>query len=198
MAGKAERTRQFIIEKASHLFNKKGFHGTSMSDILGATGLAKGGVYGNFNSKEEIVKEAFLFSFKKVTEELSIRIRGAATAPEKLISVLDYYYNYNTRGPIDGGCPIVNYTTHASDDSLPELRNVTAQAVRTMLSTIEHILIKGVQYNQLRKDLDCKLAARVVYSRIEGALMLSKALQDDHYLNGLLDELKKEILKWKT
>lgn len=197
MITKAERTRQFIIEKASHLFNKKGFHGTSMNDILSATGLAKGGVYGNFASKEEIVKEAFLYSFKQVSEELSSRIRSRSNAPDKLISVIDYYYNYNSRSPIEGGCPVVNYTTHA-DETLPELRAVTAMAVKTMLTTIEHILIKGKEYKQLRNDLDTQLASRVIYSRIEGALMLSKAFQDDQILNGLLDELKKEILKWRV
>ncbi|RZK05397.1 MAG: TetR/AcrR family transcriptional regulator, partial [Flavobacterium sp.] len=43
---KSEQTKQFIIEKAAPIFNKKGFAGTSMNDILEATGLAKGGVYG--------------------------------------------------------------------------------------------------------------------------------------------------------
>ncbi|MCR6640468.1 MAG: TetR family transcriptional regulator [Sporocytophaga sp.] len=43
MESKAEKTKALIIEKAAHAFNKKGFHGTSMNDILEVTGLAKGG-----------------------------------------------------------------------------------------------------------------------------------------------------------
>jgi TetR/AcrR family transcriptional repressor of nem operon len=64
---KAERTRQFIIEKAAPIFNQKGVAGTSMSDIMEATKLAKGGLYGNFESKEEICVEAY----KYLTECLS-------------------------------------------------------------------------------------------------------------------------------
>ena len=48
---KGEKTRQMIIEKAAPLFNKNGYAGTSLSDIMKVTGLAKGGLYGNFKTK---------------------------------------------------------------------------------------------------------------------------------------------------
>ncbi len=45
---KAEKTKQFILEKAAVLFNQNGYAGTSMDDIMKATGLSKGALYGNF------------------------------------------------------------------------------------------------------------------------------------------------------
>ena len=59
MTTKAERTRQFIIEASAPIINKKGVAGTSLTDIMEATKLAKGGIYGNFENKEEICKEIF-------------------------------------------------------------------------------------------------------------------------------------------
>ena len=56
---KAERTRQYIIEKTAPIFNKKGYAGTSLSDMTGATGLTKGSIYGNFNDKDEVALAAF-------------------------------------------------------------------------------------------------------------------------------------------
>jgi AcrR family transcriptional regulator len=38
---KAEKTKQFIIEKTAPLFNTKGYNSTSLSDITQATGLTK-------------------------------------------------------------------------------------------------------------------------------------------------------------
>ena len=35
---RSERTRQLIIESAAPIFNKKGYAGTSMSDLTTATG----------------------------------------------------------------------------------------------------------------------------------------------------------------
>ncbi len=192
MQTKAERTRFYIIEKASHLFNKKGFHGTSMSEILEATGLAKGGVYGNFKSKEELVIEAFEYSFRKVADEQTIRIKSKNNAVDKLITIIEYYYDYPEKSPIEGGCPMLNYTSH-SDDSLPELKKAVARAIKIMLETIQKIIEKGQKYGQIDPSMDAAFAADVFYSRIEGALMLAKATSDTPKLNRLLDELKESV-----
>lgn len=192
MLTKSERTRLYIIEKASHIFNKKGFHGTSMSDILEATGLAKGGVYGNFKSKEEIVIEAFEYSFRKVADEQTIRIKAKDNAIDKLISIIDYYYDYPENSPTEGGCPMLNYTSH-SDDSLPELKKAVGRAIRIMLDTIQKIIEKGQKYKQINSSIDAELAADLFYSRIEGALMLAKATGNTAKLNRLLEEMTKEV-----
>ena len=53
---KAEKTRQFNNESTAELFNKKGYAGTSLSDISEATGLTKGSIYGNFENKDDVAK----------------------------------------------------------------------------------------------------------------------------------------------
>ena len=54
MSSKGDQTRRNIIEKSLHLFSVKGYFNTSINDILQATGLTKGGLYGHFASKEDI------------------------------------------------------------------------------------------------------------------------------------------------
>jgi len=51
---KGDRTRQAIIEAATHLFVEQGFHGTSMRQIAQRARIALGGIYNHFQSKEEI------------------------------------------------------------------------------------------------------------------------------------------------
>ena len=51
---KAEKTKEFIIEKSAPIFNKKGYAGTSLADIMEATNLTKGSIYGNFENKDEL------------------------------------------------------------------------------------------------------------------------------------------------
>lgn len=51
---KGERTRQEILQAAHQLFLKNGFHGTSMRQIAQVTGIAVGGIYNHFASKDEI------------------------------------------------------------------------------------------------------------------------------------------------
>ncbi len=51
---KGERTRSAIIDAAYQLFLHNGFHGTSMRDIAEAVGIALGGIYNHFATKEDI------------------------------------------------------------------------------------------------------------------------------------------------
>ena len=191
---KAERTRALIIEQAAHLFNKKGYSGTSMQDVLDATGLAKGGIYGHFSSKEEIAVEAFEFASGQVLRELGTRIKSQENAHTKLIAIINYYYNFLDHSPIEGGCPILNYSAHMGD-VIPELQKSILLAVNKMLQSIAGIVEKGKHYKQVQATVDPKAFADLFYSRIEGAIMLAKVTGDRDKLNRLLDDLKQYIKK---
>jgi AcrR family transcriptional regulator len=54
-ATKGERTRDRVIQAAYRLFIEKGYHGTSMRRIAEQAGLALGGIYNHFASKEDIL-----------------------------------------------------------------------------------------------------------------------------------------------
>lgn len=54
MLTKAERTKQFILETAAPIFNQKGISGANIDDVLAATKLTKGCLYGHFESKEDL------------------------------------------------------------------------------------------------------------------------------------------------
>ena len=76
---KSERTRQYILEKTAPVFNQYGFEGASLSRLQQVTGLTKGSLYGNFSDKEQIAKEALLFSMAKVREFVGARLAKEKT-----------------------------------------------------------------------------------------------------------------------
>ena len=53
-ATKGERTRAALLDASYKLFISQGYHGTSMRDIADAAGLALGGIYNHFATKEDI------------------------------------------------------------------------------------------------------------------------------------------------
>ncbi|MBA4383102.1 MAG: hypothetical protein C0410_00045 [Anaerolinea sp.] len=57
---KGERTRQAVIEAAHQLFVDQGFAATSMRQIAEKAGLALGGIYNHFPTKESIFSEVIL------------------------------------------------------------------------------------------------------------------------------------------
>src|ERR1700678_1948300 len=61
---KGEQTRRRIVEAAAPIFNKRGYEGASLSELMEATGLKKGGIYRHFSSKEELAAEAFDYTWE--------------------------------------------------------------------------------------------------------------------------------------
>jgi len=50
------QTRQMLLESALALFGEKGFHATSVQEIVKSAGLTKGAFYHHFASKEDVLR----------------------------------------------------------------------------------------------------------------------------------------------
>lgn len=192
MATKAAKTREYIIEKAAPLFNTKGYAGTSMNDIMAATGLAKGGLYGNFRNKDEIAAAAFEYSYQRLKEDLGARVGPKKSALEKLYAILQYYRNYTVNPPIEGGCPLMN-TGLDADDSYPFLKKKAREALLEMLQTLQRIIKKGIDQGEINPGLEVKKEAEIIYAQIEGGIMMAKVADDVTLLNRMLDNIREHI-----
>lgn len=53
---RAEITRQAILDGAAIAFDRTGFHGTSLTDVVGHAGVTKGALYFHFSSKEALAQ----------------------------------------------------------------------------------------------------------------------------------------------
>lgn len=50
-----ELTRNALVEAATEVFARRGFHGASLEEIAEAAGFTRGAIYSNFSSKEELL-----------------------------------------------------------------------------------------------------------------------------------------------
>ena len=119
---KGERTRQRIVELAAPVFNRQGYVGASLRDLVDATGLEKGGIYNHFGSKELLAVEAYDFAMSRVTGHLARSQEGATDALDRLTRMIRAFGVTARRPAIEGGCPIMN-TAIECDDTHPELRD---------------------------------------------------------------------------
>src|SRR5215470_19589523 len=125
---KGEQTRERIIAKAAELFNQRGLEGTSLSDLMEATGLEKGGIYRHFASKEAVAAEAFDYAWDAAFRE---RLRDIENIPGSVDRLKHLITNFvERRSTIPGGCPLLN-TAVESDDGNPVLRERARQALRS-------------------------------------------------------------------
>lgn len=194
---KSEKTKQFIIAQSSAVFNTKGYTGTSMQDIMDVTGLTKGGIYGNFKSKEEIGFLVFEYNVKLVIDQVRQKIKAESNAPDKLLAIIKFYKNYYYRPPLEGGCPMLNLAIEA-DDTHPGFRLKVIEALNVLRDSIKNILHKGKKYGQIKDDLDVDHFSTLFLALIEGALMLSRTFQDPRDLNVCLSHLSAMVIDIKV
>ena len=185
---KAQNTKANIIRQAAELFNQKGYAGSSITDIMQATGLKKGGIYNHFTSKDELALQAFDYAFSLVRQILWERIAKEQNAIAKLKSMSSVYLDYIDQPPIPGGCPILN-TAIESDDTHPQLRDRARQAMDSWRNLIIKIVEKGIKKGEMRSDIEPDLIATILISTIEGAIMMSRLYQDPYYLQRAVDYL---------
>ena len=192
MPSKSDLTKLHIIEKAAPLFNRLGFAGTAMSDILAATGLTKGGIYGNFKSKDEIAAAAFEHSFQRMKATLTAAIIPQPTAVGRLLALLNFYHNYTLFPTIEGGCPVVNSAVEVRA-GFPALQKQVNDALQDMLDALQRIVDLGIARGELRADLLPRQEAELIYAQITGGMVMSRAANDPRHLNRLLDSLKRYV-----
>jgi len=189
---KSGRTRQYIIEKTAPVFNAKGYSGTSLSDLIEATGLTKGSIYGNFENKDEVAIAAFDYNFGNITALIRDRIREKDTAIEKLLVYPQTHRNLLKIPFLKAGCPLLNTSVDA-DDTHPLLRERAVKALNLWRSSIVKIIEHGIQTKEIRKDTNPTAFAAILISLTEGAVMQAKVTGKPAELNITMDFLEKMI-----
>jgi len=189
---KAEKTRQFIIEQTAELFNKKGYAGTSLSDITSATGLTKGSIYGNFENKDEVAKEVYLYNSKRLQNSFIGQLTSEMSTREKLFAIVDIYRKTWEINFSRGGCPHLNTAVEA-DDTMPFLKNEVSRNFEGWANQFSKILEKGKTQNEIIESIDSQKYAYQFIALIEGGILLSKTMNNKTHLFNALERIEKII-----
>jgi TetR/AcrR family transcriptional regulator, transcriptional repressor for nem operon len=171
------RTREHIIAQAAALFNRKGFAGASVSDVMEATGLKKGGIYRHFESKEALAVEAFDYSIQRMAERFVAALDGKESARERLSAILGVYSRIPEDPPVPGGCPILNASVE-HDDGNPLLRAHAREAMDGLRRLIRNTLRRGVEKGEVRPGVDAEAVASMIAASLEGGVMLARLYDD--------------------
>jgi TetR/AcrR family transcriptional regulator, transcriptional repressor for nem operon len=191
---KAERTRQFIVEKTAPIFNMKGYAGTSLSDLTEATGLTKGSIYGNFANKDEVALAVFDYNLSLLNGGLAEAISGSTNAIDKLLNMAIFYRSQFKNTMVRGGCPILNTAVEA-DDTHPLLKEKVSKVIKSWKKNIESIVTQGREKGEIRPDVDAARFAIEFIALIEGGVMLSKATGNISMLHNCISRIENIINK---
>lgn len=168
---KGEKTRQHVIETAARVLNRHGYAGSGMSELMRETGLAKGGLYRHFESKETLAVEAFRYAFATVYNLRFAHLESIPNAVDKLKGFVEGYASIAS--PIPGGCPILN-TGIENDDGNPALLKCAQDAFETTVKRLAGIIREGQRRKEIRPEIVPGEVALFIYCSLEGGIFASR------------------------
>ena len=187
---KGEQTRKKIVQAAAPIFNQRGYEGSSLNDLMEATGLQKGGIYRHFASKEELAAEAFDYTWEAAWNARLLHVDEKANGIDKLKQLIANFVKH--RSPIPGGCPILNTAVDA-DDGNPILRARVAEALRSWVGRVQALVEQAQENRDARPRVDPKAVATLIVASLEGALMMSRIQRNDEALRHVQSHLNRYL-----
>ena len=185
---KGEQTKEYILQKAAELFNERGYYSASMSDIMAATGMEKGGIYNHFKSKDDLAVQAYEYSVDLMRQAFAAGIKGKYHAVARLHAVVDVFQKISDGAILPGGCPVMNTAVQANNTH-SQLQNCARQTMLEWQDFIVRIAQAGVDRGQLKPGTDPNMLATLFISTLEGAIMLTQLHQDKTYMTQVIAHL---------
>jgi len=192
MNNKANKTKQFILESVAPIFNKKGYSGTSLSDLTEATRLTKGAIYGNFKNKEELAVEAFNYNIRLVMGKIRIILDEIESPIAKLFALSNFYRSYIKTQHLQGGCPILNVGVDTANIN-PQLNMRVKDVTKKLKASIGQIIEEGKLKGEIKPDANSDQNAGRIFSMIEGGVFTSFLLNDEKYLKDMMNMMDEYI-----
>ncbi|MFC1233483.1 TetR/AcrR family transcriptional regulator [Vibrio sp. F74] len=190
MVKKAKFNRQEVINKATNLFWKKGFHATSMRNLQDEIDMRPGSIYATFGSKEGLFKEVLqnytdigLAEIKQCQDEHDSPIEALkALVKSQVITTQD-------NGP-NGVCMLTKTLNELTDDS-QELVDITKSHVIEIATEFVCLLEKAKALGELDENKEAQALASHLQIQITGLRTYAKIMDDKNKLDEMINSMFK-------
>lgn len=178
------RTKQFdqtdILRKAMERFWKKGFHATSMQDLVDHLGINRASIYSTFpGGKEQVFQEAFQFYQKEYGFDLQEVQQTLATKTVKAF-LTDFFQQAILELDRDTdrkGCMVTNTTCEMAGQS-EEVRQLLRNHMTNVVQFFTQIIELGQERGEIAKTYEANYIAKHIYTFFNGLKAVSKIETD--------------------
>jgi TetR/AcrR family transcriptional repressor of lmrAB and yxaGH operons len=180
----ANDTRTRILETTALLLRQRGYHGTSLNDVLSASGAPRGSLYFHFpGGKDQLVIEVTHDSVAEVTKRLG---EALATERDPAVAVHHIYQSVGRMledNQFSLGCPIAPVVLDAPTD-VPELAELCRSAFEQWIGLLRDAFVRAGVPERRAHAL-----ALLVESSLEGLMVIARATRDGAPVQAVADEV---------
>ncbi len=181
----AKDTRARMLETTARLLQHRGYHGTSLSDILEESAAPRGSLYFHFpGGKDQIVMEATRAAVAKATLALREKLESAKNPAQGVRDYLEMAARVMPESDYTFGCPVAPVILDASA-GLTELAELCRRAFQDWVDLLQTSFVAA----GVPRRRSSALALHVI-SSIEGAMLLARAYRESGPLMMVAAELE--------
>lgn len=151
-----------IIDAAVKVIAENGFHGSQVSKIAKAAGVADGTIYLYFKNKEDILTTMFKEKMGEFIEKIVQAIGEKKTAEEKLFTLIYMHFDLLAKNK-----QLAIVTQLELRQSNYELRMEINQILKPYLLLIDDIIKEGINQNLFRNDLNIPLVRQMIFGTLD-------------------------------
>jgi AcrR family transcriptional regulator len=159
---RSARTRERILEAATEVFARAGFHGARVADIAEQAGIAYGLVYHYFHNKDDILAAIFAERWGQYIEYLHEVRRTPLSFRERMRRLVHFWVEVYRREP-DLMTIMINEITR----SYEFLESHDIGTVLVAFDAIEEMIRDARNAGEVDADVDPQLAAYVIFGAAE-------------------------------
>jgi len=165
-------TKSRILQAARTLYSTHGFEGTTLGDIITASGITKGAFYHYFKSTEALCAELLeevMRDYQQLTESIDPDIEPI----EQLRQVVGKLAQLNASGQWVN-CRLILRLSGESHQSHPQIQRKIRRFWQWYTAFYEEMIARCRSAGQLSTHPDAKTQTRLLMSTMAGAITLQR------------------------
>jgi TetR/AcrR family transcriptional regulator, transcriptional repressor for nem operon len=190
--------KEQILEVATRQMAVRGYHRTSLDDVLRESGTGKGNFYHYFRSKEDLgyaILDRLLERFE--TRTLAPIFGDGTRDPIGQVEAYlgEILANQRARNCV-GGCPLGNLATELAD-AHEGFRQRLAEGFERWRAYLAAALARAQALGTLAPEVDPTALARFLVAGIEGAILLTRVQKDIRVMEHCVAELRRHLALYR-
>ena len=176
LTARGASTRARIVDAAALLVYERGFAGTSLDDVMAATGTSKSQVYHYFADKDALIREVIRAQLSRIMAAQEAAGLHNVSSWEHLQRWCDHFVTATRSTQGAGGCPLGSLVGELADQSEPA-RRVLEQCFADWQSYLSEGLKAMRDNGELAAHADPAELALTMMSALQGGLLMAQAMR---------------------
>lgn len=176
-----------IMDRALELFWKKGFHASSMDELLKHMGISRATFYNLFKEgKEELYRKTLNHYQHSQGQKSREWVKGISSTREKIRSFFRAVVEEGKLDPDRKGCFIVNSTSELANQN-DEILDFLIDNEKKMILFFEEFIKEGQENGEIPAHYAPEILGAYLFSSLQGLRQMTKINPDPDRLNQVVD-----------